>query len=451
VQGKKKKTSKKGKKSKGKGKSQLKKLMIPNKILENDEKKFKGKLKEYTKCKIKKDVLNMLIKNGKEKKYLNKIQLKPVYIILSKSSLNIQNGQDTSTLFIAIPLKKILRISQQEKIKQFFCLDFHYMTNKKKNNIVTLCPKNEKEKNNWLSTLQEFKECSVKIKKVNLNDKLVYDFSKVNSLLKNTQKKESNTQKAKEKVKIQKKFIETSQKDKKLFYDTTNPVKKTSRAEKANKKKVTNIVKSMMDTFKNNKIREQQVKRKMKNKLKEAKIMKKKMSKKQKKLANVIQSSIRKQKMKKLKLISLKSKSQTVKLLSAVKSKVKEMQNDGIKKIKNGYKDKIKSKTKTAEKKAKKMMKMIQESKKLKNFDKCINPKIYKFRDPGYIISTCKSMFGLYAYKKCATKKTFCSMCCSNHIGVSHVKKMFSCKKKCIQFRDGIKKPKDYAKEKKKK
>merc|ERR1712032_197095 len=184
-------------------------------------------------------------------------------------------------------------------------------------------------------------------------------------------------------------------------------------------------------------------------KLKEAKILKRKMAQKQKKLSNVIQGSIRKQKIKKLKLISLKSKNQTVKLLGAVKSKVKEMQNNGIKKIKNRYNNKIKSKTIRAEKKAKKMMKMIVESKKLKKFDKCINPNIYKFKDPGYIINTCKSMFGLYAYKKCATKSTFCSMCCSNYIGVSHVKKMFQCKKKCIQLRDGLIKPKNNEKEKK--
>merc|ERR1712032_1773473 len=120
-------------------------------------------------------------------------------------------------------------------------------------------------------------------------------------------------------------------------------------------------------------------------KLKEAKILKRKMAQKQKKLSNVIQGSIRKQKIKKLKLISLKSKNQTVKLLGAVKSKVKEMQNNGIKKIKNRYNNKIKSKTIRAEKKAKKLIK----------FDKCINPNIYKFKDPGYIINTCKSMFGL--------------------------------------------------------
>ena len=342
------KKKKKGKKSKGK--NNLKKLMIPNKILKNDEKKFKGKLKEYSKCKIKKDVLNMFIKNGiKNKKNLNKIQLKPVYVILSKSSLNVQNGKDSSTLFIAIPLKKILRISQQEKLKKFFCLDFHYTTNKNSNQIVTLCPKNEKEKNTWLQNLQEFKECSIKVKKINNNDKLVYDFSKVNALMKiKGTKKETKKQKAKEKVKIQKKFIEISQKDKKLFYNNTNPVKKVSKADKANSSKVKNIVKSMMNTFKNNKIREQQVKRRMQNKLKEAKILKKKMAQKARKLSNVIQSSIRKQKMKKLKLISLKSKSQTVKLLGAVKSKVKEMQNDGIKTIKNKYKEKIKSKTKNA-------------------------------------------------------------------------------------------------------
>lgn len=268
-------TSVKRKKKKSKGKNNLKKLMIPNKILKDDEKKFKGKLKEYSKCKIKKDILNMLIKNNnrRNKKNLNKIQLKPVYVILSKGSLNIQNGKDSSTLFLAIPLKKILRVSQQEKLKKFFCLDFYYTTNKKNSQLVTLCPQNEKEKKNWLANLQEFKECSVKIKKVNLNDKLVYDFTKVNALMKSS-KKETKAEKAKEKLKIQKKFIETSQKDKKLFYENTCKNKKLSKAEKANKSQIKNIVKSMLDTFKNNKIREQQVKRRMRNKLKEAKILK---------------------------------------------------------------------------------------------------------------------------------------------------------------------------------
>ena len=72
------------------------------------------------------------------------------------------------------------------------------------------------------------------------------------------------------------------------------------------------------------------------------------------------------------------------------------MRNKGIEKIKDVYKDKIKDQTKKAEKKAKKMIKMIIEVKKFKAYDKCIDPKIYKFRDPTYVVDTCKAMFGLY-------------------------------------------------------
>ena len=50
---------------------------------------------------------------------------------------------------------------------------------------ISICAKNKKHMNNWITAIQEFKECEISVvKKNNIHNKVLVDFDKVNNLLK---------------------------------------------------------------------------------------------------------------------------------------------------------------------------------------------------------------------------------------------------------------------------
>lgn len=185
--------------------------------------------------------------------------MKPIFAELNKFSINLQNGLETSTLFRTIPIKKIIRISQQEKLRPLFSFDLLVENNSRGFDGVekiTLCSKSLKEKTASVNTFQEFKEYQNQVQNIDNNDKLVFDFSKINELLKNKNEKWTKSVLKPEKL------------VKSLYYDNTNPTVQKSDATKAAENQVSSIFNKIMKSFQTTKIRENQLRRDMENKLK---------------------------------------------------------------------------------------------------------------------------------------------------------------------------------------
>merc|ERR1712160_132201 len=98
----------------------------------------------------------------------------------------------------------------------------------------------------WVNGIQSFKECQIKITKINNNEKLVYDFSKINHLLK-LRKKEIKTKTLK---KISPKII--INREKKLYYNN-EPVKVRRPAAKKDKK-LKMVARKILNNFRTMKI-----------------------------------------------------------------------------------------------------------------------------------------------------------------------------------------------------
>merc|ERR1712032_1031912 len=127
---------------------------------------------------------------------------------------------------------------------------------------ITLCAENSQSMNLWVNAIQEFKECQIKIQKINNNDKLVYDFSKINHLLK-VQKKEIKQKKTTGKIVPKAKI----NREKKLYYNNEKVKVVRPKKDKALKR----VAKRILINFRVMSIREKQVKKKYAGKVKEAK------------------------------------------------------------------------------------------------------------------------------------------------------------------------------------
>lgn len=374
--------------------NQMNKFIVENKIYLDDLKinlKKVQSFKKYLECNTKSDILYLHITNGDNiSKNPNDINLKPIFVVLSTYSLNLQNGVDSSTLFKTTQIKKILRISQQEKLKQFFCFDLVIETTqfyRENDDSITLCAKNPQDKTDWINAFQKFKECQVSVQYVDHNERLIYDFSKINELLKNKNEKFSKS------LLIPEKAVKS------LYYDNTNPTVHKSDATKAEENKVNNIVKRIMETFETSRIRENQIKRDMANKLKEAKHFANDMTKRQSVLVNHLNNNIQKQRLNEIKLIDRKIKDQEMNLLKAVENKVKRMRTEDIRMVKNTMIQQIENQQNVAEKKAEVMMTIIADSRKFIPYSLCIDKRVFKFQDNRFIRDSCKRLFGDFVNK----------------------------------------------------
>lgn len=373
---------------------ELDKFIMENPVYNKDlkeNKKAVENFKKFNQCKKKTDLLYIHVTKGENiQKNSDLVILKPIFVDLNPFSINLQNGINTSSLFQSISLKNIQRISQQEQLEKFFCFDLviDKIIKKEEENFVTLCAKNLKEKNDWINAIQVFKECQVTVQTVDHNDKLLYDFSKINNLLKN-----------KDIDKIHKSIIKPEKAAQSLYYDNSNPTIVKSDETKSSEKKVHNIVNRIMETIESSRIRENQVKREMGNKLKEAKEFSKDISRKESMLINKVNNRLSEAKMQDLKLLNQKAKEQEMNLLKAVENKVNKMRNEDIKRIKKDYKKKIEYEHKGAEKQAQSMMNIIVDSKKLKQYNQCTDDRLLNFEEKSYIKESCNRMFGEFVKK----------------------------------------------------
>lgn len=352
------------------------------------------KVVRYQKCNIKTGILlEFLGIKTNTKTMTHEATMKSTYVELTKGSINLknhvtnENALASASIYKVLRLKDILRISQQKKLQAYSCFDLvHYINAKSdKEGKITLCAQNQAAMENWVNAIQEFKECQIKVSKINNNNQLVYDFSKVNHLLKI--KKE-----AVKKAPTVKKVIK---RPRSLYYDNVQ-IKKKDALVKTSKKDllIKKAAKNILKNFRVMRIRTRQIERKMADKAKVAKAFEKKMLKKQANIQRDVAEKVRQQKLQKIVEKIEGKKKQQLNLLKAVSSKLMNMEKAQIKNVTRRYRRKAQISMKKAEKKSAQIMNTIIEAKKLTPYEECFDPRLKNFNNKIYIGGICKRMFG---------------------------------------------------------
>ena len=152
---------------------------IENPVLKGDIAK-KKKFNSYRKCDVKTGLVNQIVKKDDKKRELT---LQPVYYQLNTQSLNLYDSMGNKAQLISVlNIDKVVRLL--EIYAGTHCITFVVRTeNKRESEALTVCPDNTKDKDTWTRMITEFKECDIHVTKSEVNEQVLMDFSKVNSLL----------------------------------------------------------------------------------------------------------------------------------------------------------------------------------------------------------------------------------------------------------------------------
>jgi hypothetical protein len=152
---------------------------VDNPILKGDIAK-KKKFNSYRKCDVKTGLVNQIVKIDDKKRELT---LQPVYYQLNTQSLNLYDTMSNKAQLISVlNIDKVVRLL--EIYSGTHCITFVVrLENKKESEALTVCPDNIKDKDTWTRMITEFKECDIHVTKSEVNEQVLMDFSKVNSLL----------------------------------------------------------------------------------------------------------------------------------------------------------------------------------------------------------------------------------------------------------------------------
>jgi hypothetical protein len=376
------------------------------------------KMNRYTKCGIKSGiVLEFLGIKTNKKTLTHEAFMKSTYVELTKRSINLksdvtsENNLDSAPIYKVLRLKEILRISQQKNLQRYACFDLVHYKNARseKEDKITLCAENTLSMENWINAIQEFKECQIKVSKINNNDQLVYDFSKVNHLL-NMQKTAAKGAAAKASGPLNNRRVQSVM-AKSLYYDNvpinvkrpipisaiggtggvtggkTAPLAKKDQALKK-------VAKKILNNFRIMRIRQRQVEREFQDKVKVAKEFENKMEKKASDVQRSVEEKVRQQKLQEIEDNLNNEKTKELNLLKAAESKILDMEKSQLKNIKRKYERKYGESMKKAEEKSKEIMNTIIEAKKLTPYEECFDPRLKNFENKEYYSGICKRMFG---------------------------------------------------------
>merc|ERR1712151_1330512 len=129
------------------------------KFIKNPHLNFNGIKETYKKCKVKSGLIFLMRK--KEKK---EISLQPVLAKIDLANLSFYLSNSPKSKFYQINLLNILRISRTKFDEKHNC--FNIVLNFSEENTLrkeplTLCLKGKRKVNDWMRTINEFKECQI--------------------------------------------------------------------------------------------------------------------------------------------------------------------------------------------------------------------------------------------------------------------------------------------------
>lgn len=317
----------------------------------------------------------------------SEIKIKPIFVVLTLNSFNLYTSTDYKSLFNAIKLEKILRISQKENLKSNHCFSIVVVDSDKNTSlskgIVTLCADDEIIMNSWISAIQSFKECPLNIEIVDKNSQMIVDFNKVNELRKTISRGPAINSPV-----AVKNAMST------LFYDNTKKTVTSNQEEVVEERVMKSSINKIVSKIKKGNIQRHQIMRKMASKLQQAKQVAENIEKKKELIKKIGEKMAEKQIQAKEALKKLEEKKQEEELIQAVAKKFVVMKKHEMKDVKQSFQNEIKVQKVKANEKAKEMMQMVIEQKKYSPYDECIDYRILNFNDMPFIDKVCIRLFG---------------------------------------------------------
>jgi hypothetical protein len=250
------------------------------------------------------------------------IKVIPIYLILTKNTLKFLMGPKEISMFNEIYLENIQKITQI--YPNSFCFDLienNVIENTLTKVPISLCSRNAINMQNWITAIQEFKECNINIAnnydneddngngKENSNDdmqqKVLIDFEKINQLLK-----------------PHKMNLENSKEFDPLYYNKEGVNKNLNT--KTNMIEFSNVLNKIVHTIEGGNINEQKIKRNYNSEILKAQKFAFDFKKKTEILDELIQKRQMREKEKEEKLIKYETKARELRLLKAVLERIKQ-------------------------------------------------------------------------------------------------------------------------------
>jgi hypothetical protein len=269
------------------------------------------------------------------------LNLQPIFGEINLEKFELFLNDMVKSKFFEINLIDILRISRSPVLVTNNCFNIilnSIDTDKLLKGPLSLCFKSKNIVNDWMRTINEFKECQIDSSNKIRDNKVLVDFHKVNKLIKDP-------------------INHNSERDEnKLFYDNGDKVhiKKHTYIDKEI------VIKQMMNnivsTITKGSIQSNKVRRKMQNELKETIAAANKMQKQQDLVKSIVNKRIEIENRKKDQLRNIEKKNKEIQLLKAVKNRILKSKQAEGKKLQKALKRQINSERILQNKKAKNMI-----------------------------------------------------------------------------------------------
>jgi hypothetical protein len=144
--------------------------------------RFTKNLSTFVKCQHKTGFLNYL--ENTKNLHKGNVSTFPIYLKLTKKSLGFFSSITEKSFVFSINLDSIQRIDQSLKGTYCFDIVLNDVLNIKilQTSKVSLCAYNQKEMQDWILAILQFKECSIATNSTDHNGKVLLDFTKINDI-----------------------------------------------------------------------------------------------------------------------------------------------------------------------------------------------------------------------------------------------------------------------------
>jgi hypothetical protein len=272
-------------------------------------------------------VINQIVSKDEKRREMS---VQPIYYQLNTLSLNFYDTMGNSAQLIAtMPIDKVTRLLQIYTGTQCVTFILKSETGKEKEGL-TVCPESEKEKEEWIQAVTDFKECDINVKKSERNEEVILDFSKVNYLLAEKNRTDPFYKKQQEEEILNGMWYDNSQKTNRR---KSGAIIRTS----AMKKEMSNIIAAL----KNSNLAQQKLQREYKGKISMAEKIKKDVEKQKEIVRTILQKRAIKEKERKAQILRKATQNKELKLMKAVRMQILKIKKQEIKQTKKALKKQL--------------------------------------------------------------------------------------------------------------
>jgi hypothetical protein len=287
-----------------------------NPLLKTDAKSLK-RFNQFKQGTIKTGVADLVTSVNPAKRILS---VKPLFLSLDRTSFNFfESANQHEDLYSTIRLEDIAKITHN--FPGTFCLTVvNRFSNGSEQDKINFCLKSESERDDWLEAISQFKEHNIKV--VESKEHVIFDFNKINILLREKKKIEEikqqqiiasrrllNAQKADPKGKtanpkeeeiilpiVTKPNIPNEETLKGLYYDNTFKANRKPNIIQAKETQIKKEVGKIIQSIKLGNVAQRKMENKFKCSIKRAEKIKKEVEKQKELIKNIIQRREQKEK-----------------------------------------------------------------------------------------------------------------------------------------------------------